>query len=437
MTKFLINVFSVIITSFYFFPIEFILLPGINTKMVLAGIGLLVLGKQLASKGNAHMDKSFFVLSLFALSISLVSLAAMTINNTPDGSFLTYFVSMWVWMGGAYTVIKWLNYAYGYVNVQLVCNSLIAVCVMQCIIAIIKDFYPPLQSWVDSIIGGEAFMGNTKEARLSGIGAALDVAGLRFSAVTVMIGYLLFNVKNLDTRQLLLYIVSLLIIVVIGNMISRTTTVGIALVLLYWLYLYCFQFNVKNKSVWAWFGGILCITIPVFIYLYNSNENFYENIRFGFEGFFSLWETGSWKTGSNDILLNHMIVFPDNWKTWLIGDGYAANPVDPKYMDPYYTGPVYHGYYMGTDIGYLRFIFYFGIIGAFLFIMFMGKVAYDCMLRFKEYRIMFFMILLVNYLGWFKVSSDIFPVFALFLVLNNELEDEKKNNMPYGSLLTR
>lgn len=42
---------------------------------------------------------------------------------------------------------------------------------------------------------------------------------------------------------------------------------------------------------------------------------------------------------------------------------------------------------------------------------------------------MFLMILLVNYLVWFKVSSDIFPVFALFLVLNNELEDEKKNNM--------
>lgn len=429
MAKFLINVFSVIITSLYFFPIEFIFLPGINTKMVLAGIGLLILGKQLASKGNAHMDKSFFVLSLFALSISLVSLATMTINNTPDGSFLTYFVSIWVWMGGAYTVIKWLNYAYGYVNVQLVCNSLIAVCVMQCIIAIIKDFYPPLQSWVDSIIGGEAFMGNTKEARLSGIGAALDVAGLRFSAVTIMIGYLLFNVKNMDTRQLLLYIVSLFIIAVIGNMISRTTTVGIALVLLYWLYLYCFQFNVNNKSVWAWFLGVLCVIIPMFIYLYNTNENFYENIRFGFEGFFSLWETGSWQTGSNDILLNHMVVFPDNWKTWLIGDGYAANPVDPRYTDPYYTGPVYHGYYMGTDIGYLRFIFYFGIIGAFLFIIFIGKVAYECMLRFKEYRVMFLMILLVNYLVWFKVSSDIFPVFALFLVLNNELEDEKKNNM--------
>lgn len=428
MAKFLINVFSVIITSFYFFPIEFIFLPGINTKMVLAGIGLLILGKQLASKGNAHMDKSFFVLSLFALSISLVSLATMTINNTPDGSFLTYFVSMWVWMGGAYTVIKWLNYAYGYVNVQLVCNSLIAVCVMQCIIAIIKDFYPPLQSWVDSIIGGEAFMGNTKEARLSGIGAALDVAGLRFSAVTIMIGYLLFNVKNMDTRQLLLYIVSFFIIAVIGNMISRTTTVGITLVLLYWLYLYCFQFNVNNKSVWTWFLGVLCVIIPVFIYLYNTNENFYENIRFGFEGFFSLWETGSWQTGSNDILLNHMIIFPDNWKTWLIGDGYATNPVDPRYMDPYYTGPVYHGYYMGTDIGYLRFIFYFGIIGTFLFIIFMGRVAYECMLRFKKYQVMFLMILLVNYLVWFKVSSDIFPVFALFLVLNNELENEVKNN---------
>ena len=403
-----------------------------NTKMALAGIGLLILGKRLAQRRDAGINKDFFVLSLLALGISLISLLTMTINNTPDASFLTYFVSMWVWMGGAYTVVRWLDTAYGYVNVRLVCNQLIAVCVIQCLIAWTKDVYPPLQAWVDSFVGGEAFMGNTKEARLSGIGAALDVAGLRFSAVVVMIGYILSKAEELSHKQVVTYLISFLIIAVIGNMMSRTTTVGVGLALVYWIYstnLLSLKQNIKNQKLWFWLGGILCVIIPVFIYLYFANDTFYKNIRFGFEGFFSLWETGEWQTSSNDILLEHMVVFPDNWVTWLIGDGYAANPMDKtlSFFDPYYTGPIYHGYYKGTDIGYLRYIFYFGLIGTFVFSLFMWRSAWACIHRFKDYKMMFLMILLVNYIGWFKVSTDIFLVFAIFLVLSKENDGQTDN----------
>lgn len=432
MYKYLVHTISVILTSFYFFPFETIFLPGVNTKMILAGIGLLILGKRLAQRRNAGINKDFFVLSLLALSISLISLLTMTINNTPDASFLTYFVSMWVWMGGAYTVVQWLDTAYGYVNARLVCNQLIAVCVIQCLIAWTKDVYPPLQAWVDSFVGGEAFMGNTKEGRLSGIGAALDVAGLRFSAVVVIIGYILSKAEELSHKQIVTYLISFLIIAVIGNMMSRTTTVGVGLALVYWIYstnLLSLKQNIKNQKLWFWLGGVLCVVIPVFIYLYFTNDIFYKNIRFGFEGFFSLWETGKWQTSSNDILLNYMIVFPDNWVTWLIGDGYAANPADKtlSFFDPYYTGPVYHGYYMGTDIGYLRYIFYFGLIGTFVFSLFMWRSAWACIHRFKDYKMMFLMILLVNYIGWFKVSTDIFLAFAIFLVLSKENDGQTDN----------
>lgn len=433
MYKYLVHIISVILTSFYFFPIETVFLPGVNTKMALAGIGLLIFGKRLAQRRDAGINKDFFILSLLALGISLISLLTMTINNTPDASFLTYFISMWVWMGGAYTVVRWLDTAYGYVNVRLVCNQLIAVCVIQCLIAWTKDVYPPLQAWVDSFVGGEAFMGNTKEARLSGIGAALDVAGLRFSAVSVMIGYILSKAEELSHKQVVTYLASFLIIAVIGNMMSRTTTVGVGLALVYWIYstnLFSLKQNIKNQKLWLWLGGILCVVIPIFMYLYFTNDTFYKNIRFGFEGFFSLWETGKWQTSSNDILLKHMIVFPDNWVTWLIGDGYAANPADKtlSFFDPYYTGPVYHGYYMGTDIGYLRYIFYFGLVGTFVFVFFMWKSAWACIHRFKNYKMMFLMILLVNYIGWFKVSTDIFLVFAIFLVLSKK-DDVQTDNI--------
>ena len=131
-------------------------------------------------------------------------------------------------------------------------------------------------------------------------------------------------------------------------------------------------------------------------------------------------ETGRWETGSNNILLNRMIVFPETFKTWLIGDGYIENPYN---LDPYYIGPDYHGFYMGTDIGYLRFLFYFGIFGAIALVTLICYAAASCIRRFPSYKTMFLLILAVNLIVWFKVSTDIFMVFALFLCIPKEDND--------------
>ena len=120
------------------------------------------------------------------------------------------------------------------------------------------------------------------------------------------------------------------------------------------------------------------------------------------------------------VFLKNMLVFPDNLKTWLIGDGYMENPR----IDPYYTGKIHGGYYMSTDIGYLRFIFYFGIVGLFLFQLFLWKTTQVCVQRFRGYALLFLMILAVNMIGWVKVSTDIFLVFALFLCVPEEEDVE-------------
>jgi hypothetical protein len=104
----------------------------------------------------------------------------------------------------------------------------------------------------------------------------------------------------------------------------------------------------------------------------------------------------------------------------VIGDGYIENPTG---RDPYYVGPTYGGYYMGTDIGYLRFIFYFGLIGLSMFILYFYKVAKACMTRFPKYTTMFWLVLAINMIVWLKVSTDIFLVFAIFLCISKEEND--------------
>ena len=409
-----------ILTSFYFFPFEFTFLPGINTKMAMAGVGLVVLMVQLARQGRSLINKDIFTLTMMAGVVSLIGFFSVIWNDTHDYTYATYIISMLVWLAGAYVVVQTIKRFHGNVSVELVCNYLVVVCFTQCLIAFVMTQYPPLKDFVDGFLGSTGFMGKMED-RMYGIGASLDVAGSRFSVILVMIVYLLSKMAATDKKKYIgVYWGIFIVIAVIGNMMSRTTTVGVIIALMYLLYIsriYAFRINLDMKYVWGWFMGILLVAILIIVYGYHTNPSFQENLRFGFEGFFSLVEKGKWEVHSNEILKD-MYVFPDNLKTWIIGDGYFNGT---ESVDPYYIGEKWKiGFYQGTDVGYLRFIFYFGVTGLGAFSLFMYKVARVCMNRFVSYRSLFGVILLLNFAVWFKVSTDIFLVFALFLCMSEE-----------------
>ena len=426
MTRIILIILTTIITSLYLFPFEFTFLPGANTKMIMAGLGLVILFVNMARGQRPAMDKEFFNLSLCAMGVSLAGLIAVTLNDTHDYTYASYIVSMWVWLGGAYTVIQVMRRVHGGVSIELVANYLIAVCVAQCVIAFTMDQYAPLKQFVDSFLASEGFMGKVED-RIYGIGASLDVAGMRFAAVLTIIISLCLRLKPTDTKKMWLYLISFSIIVVIGNMIGRTTSVGAGIALFYALL--CTMWGGSNRNTlglfWKYIFVVSIILIPIVVYLYITNVAIHNNLRFAFEGFFSLWEKGEWRTNSNSILTD-MFIFPDNVKTWLIGDGYFDNPKD---LDPYFIGEVTGGFYKGTDVGYCRFLFYFGLMGLGAFMYFMYRAMQICWNRFGSYRIMFLIILVLNYIVWVKVSSDLFLIFAIFLCVSKEENDEYEKNL--------
>lgn len=434
MIKIIYMVITMVITSFYFFPFEFVFLPGINTKMAMAAVGLVLLGVRMAQSRSAVLNKDFFTLSLWALGVSLAGFVAVVYNDTHDYTYATYAMSMWVWAGAAYVVVELIRKVHGKISVGLVAHYLIAVCVLQCILALLIDRIPAFEQVVNSVVSGLGFVElNTldKMNRLYGIGASLDVAGTRFSAVLVMIAFLVTRLESKKQNLYLpFYIIAVFIIGVVGNMMSRTTTVGLILFIIYLVYksrIYVLKISPEVKTIFYWLMGSLLVLIPILIYLYHTDMDVRNNLRFAFEGFFSLAEKGRWDVHSNEILMN-MYVFPDNLKTWIIGDGYFENPYYSD-SEPYYVGPKMGGYYMGTDVGYLRFIFYFGVIGLFIFSYFMWLSGRMCMQKFKKEKALFVLLLMVHFIVWLKVATDIFLVFALFLVFFPEEEEnsDEKN----------
>ena len=83
---------------------------------------------------------------------------------------------------------------------------------------------------------------------------------------------------------------------------------------------------------------------------------------------------------------------------------------------------------MGTDIGYLRFIYYFGVAGLVWIVGMIVYSTYVCSYYLRDYNWMFIMALIIGLAVWAKVSTDIFLFFALFLSVAacSENQDKKK-----------
>lgn len=420
-------------TSLFFFPFEFDALPGLNTKKILAVIGLLFLGYNLSRQKSGMIQKEIFLLFGCAALVSLIGLCSITLNNTPDYSYASYIMSMWVWLSAAYAVCSIVKMTHRKISFYHVTNYLIAVCVLQCFLALFIDSNESLKMIIDNYINqGEDFLNSSNVKRLYGIGASLDVAGSRFAVVLVLITYINLNSNQFSSRSYQpLYLASFLIIAIVGNMIARTTTVGLILALCYWIINLNRQWHELkgNYKYIAYSIIVIALIIPITVYLYDNVPSIHKNLRFAFEGFFSLAETGEWSVASNDKLRT-MYVFPDNLKTWIIGDGYFSSPRD---IDPYFIKKIVGGYYMGTDVGYLRFIFYFGLSGLIAFSTLIYYAYRICAQKFPIYKNLFLLFLLINFIVWFKVATDIFLVFALFITMESEEEEEEnsKENTVY------
>ena len=416
MGKFLKVLFCFIIVDFFYFSTTLSFTHGFNTKELMAVVGIFLFVGDLYRQKRLAVSNEFLGLLVYSGLISLMALFSAVFHNTQERSYTTYFLSMLVWLSSAYVVIKCIKGVHGKLSIELVAKYIVAVSVVQGLIAVIADNYAPLDLFIMNAVPGAGY-GKTVD-RLYGFGqsAAFDSGGIRFAIASVLCAH---NAKNLvregRPKGIPLYILSFLIITVTGNMVARTTLVGSAIGLAY-LFLYIWPFkkklNTATFKAWLWIFIETIVIVIVVASLYNSDSKFYSRTRFAFEGFFSLVEEGHWRTGSNDALAS-MYVFPDNPETWLIGDGYFVIPGS----DPYYMGEAVEGYYMGTDVGYLRFIFFFGLLGLAIYSLYIIYAGRVCIRMHPGNTLLFLALTAMNFIIWFKVATDCFFILCLFICL--------------------
>jgi len=390
-----------LIVSLYYFSFGFTFLPSsVNTKMILATIGVSMAAYHAIQNRTLKIDRPTLGAIGFAVLFSLICFISVDYNHTNDLSYATYFVSFSVWMFSAYAVCTIIKKVHGDVNLILITSYLAAVCLFQCILALLIDSVPAIQFWVDRYISqGQEFL--LEVSRLYGIGASLDNAGVRFSIVLIMIAGILSKEATVRSSRwkIIMLLTAFFTIIVIGNMMSRTTSIGAVLAILYFsLNTGIFRMVIKSEyfKFHFIFGFTLVLAILATTYFYQTDRDFHDQIRFAFEGFFNWIEQGEWRTSSTDKLNKTMWIWPADLKTWIIGTG------------------LFEDWIFGTDIGYCRLILYCGLSGFAVFALFFVYNASVFAHQYRQYRDMFFFLLVLSFIIWIKVSTDIFLIYALF-----------------------
>lgn len=407
-----------VILSFFFFPVGFTFLPAsLNNKQILAVLGAFIFMLESIKDRKLCLSRTVFGATFFAFLFSAICYYSTLVNVTSDYTYATYFVSFFVWLAAAYGVYKVFKVRYHDVTIPVITKYLMWVCVAQCIAALLNDNVPIFKSAMGSIFElGSSYLDPI--GRKYGIGAALDPAGVRFSIVLVLIahdlGTRIFKIGH--PKEVFRYLFGFFFIVLIGNMISRTTTVGAVIGLAFILWSLG---KVKNGVVsygalrsFLTLSAFLVIAIPIVIYLYNTSASMHSDLRFAFEGFFNWVETGEWRTDSTDKLNSSMWKWPTDTHTWIIGSG------------------IFGFYAFSTDIGYCRFIFYCGLVGLCMFSIFFMYNAYAVNRKFSGVGFLALMLLALTFVVWIKVATDIFQIYALLFCIDaisnqDELEEDE------------
>ena len=397
---------------------------GPNTKMIVAVIGLVWFAYDSLLRRNARtvqLPQVMVVGLLFAGLYSIINILAIEVNGTDDYTYANYITTFLVWVFSVYPAIALMRITHGSVTIPILTHYLVAITLCQCATGLIMDNSPAFDEFNSKIVLWERDFFDRIE-RIRCFSTSLDLAGVRFALVLILIMALLTTDDSVRTNKgaALYLLFSFFVITGIGNMVARTTFTGTAVGLL----LVCLQ-GVTNFGRRAQGGGYLIWWFIIFsilmtaigVYLYNTDEYYHGLLRFAFEGFFNLVENGEFTTGSTEVL-ETMWVWPSDTKTWIIGSG------------------IYGSWAYGTDIGYCRLILYSGLAGFVVFAMSFVYYAYYFARRYPRYVWLFVGYLAMTFIVWMKVSTDILMIYAFFFWFTAEESDRINGIIPEESTVS-
>lgn len=379
----------------YVYPVRFAFFPFVSTRVAIGAMGILLFlinGLSYNSKKILSIKKEWLSVAISLMIIVLIAIFVDIVNGTKETYFIKFPLSMIAIFGASYAVAKGVKSVYHEITFEIIARYIVITVVLQMIITILMFIFPIIKESLLKLLAKnyQAEVGidiDALQSRIIGFGSQFFAAGV-VNCFTLILLAILIKHKGSRNEKSISLMLGFGLISIVGTVLSRTTLIGILISFAIFFYKSKI-FIIKSSNLK--FSIICAALIVLFVVFMPSSilEKIKIATKFGFEMFYNYFEKGELTTKSTNQLFEMYKVHPNSIKTWIIGDGYYKNPLDATL------------YYMNTDVGYLRLLFYFGIIGT------LAYFAYEITL-----------VKLAN-----KINGTTFPLFffaiaVLILILN-------------------
>lgn len=341
MRSFIKQIIAFVLIFLYCANIQFIFLPElVRSKLIIGVVGFFYF---VFTSSRVSVFKKFRPLFYALIPLIFWMLLSIIVNQSPDWWFIRFSIIQIIYICGAWMIIKLC----GIDGVEAVARFLMIYVFVQNSIAFFGLQFPEVRNIVESTSFEKSFeiTGNQLTYRGLGFGDHVFFGGGVWACIGMLMTVYLYKKKRLS---IVCFIGLYIYIFFTGLFVARTTIAGLFTIFLIFTPLKKYWY----KMIWVGAGGI------IFLMLFGAIENWMlkngYSIGNAFEIYNTFMSTGELTTSSSEGTRQMWTIIPDNLKTWLIGD---ARYDDPK-----------GGYYMQTDVGYLRVIWYGGVIGLFLYL---------------------------------------------------------------------
>lgn len=374
----------------YLFPFQFKVLPLSNTRIlqIIGAIGLLI---YILYKKKIHTKiLTFNYYGIIILIIGIFS--TIIVNESNQFNFaLTKGLYIVLYSCSAFLIVSLLKKSNKNFTPIKALEAIIYVTIFQAIISLLFFCFPNILELYNSlIIIDDNYLQKTEELnsfRLVGIGSVQFANAAVHYGIALWILILSYISKDsyFYNKSWALYIISPLFCIC-GILSARTFFVILILTIIYIYYLLGYSHVKKAINI------ILKISIPLILigigilaYMIANDLDFI--IEWALELFINMSDGGKLESASTNELKD-MYVWPSSLKTWVCGDGMSQNA----------SG----GFYMDSDVGYIRSLYYWGIIGSIIYYSIQFKYVSILRKSFHDYKI----IQLINIiLIWFFIYS--------------------------------
>ena len=387
---------------------EFVFIPfGVNSFFGVCGIIVYTLGGNMRKRISSQTAIAPVRLLKSIIPFVLVAVLSVIGNGSSDVFFVRYGISIILGFFSAYLLACLFYDIYGEMKVDKLMKYILLAQFFFLIYGLLAFSDSRLADLIFSITRFERAsitMVNTEGTRLISLGENFFGAGVINGFILILLAFWITYERTVPFKQMCLMI-AFAFSFSISLMAARTSIIGAGIGVIIVLILL-----LKNRKSFVKRFLIIVISISLLIPLTNiffkaSSSNMDVLMRFGFEMFNRYEETGEFTTHSTETMLEFYDVRPDNIKTWVLGD---AKWTEGK-----------GGYYKHVDVGYLRCIFYFCILGLISIFCYyfsvLKKIFYEkkilSSIKGLELGVLFFYVFMLNFKGFADLYFLVIPFY--------------------------